>query len=258
MDAVTIHYHGTPISPRRVLNALAGRHFCVSFARPDDIETCHRIGQSVMHDNGAFSVWRKSRQAVADWQPFYAWVEPRLGNAVHWAVIPDEIDAGSQTQDALVRQWPFGARGAPVWHMDEPVNRLLALSDAWPRVCLGSTAEYAVVGSDAWRRRMDEVFDALAQRHRLLPWLHMLRGMQALPWGYPFASVDSTDVAQNHNRCRAVAGPLADAFPRQDVPEIRARRMADRWDAMQCPGRWVRHPVQAELAAIPVRPVGGG
>lgn len=26
-----------------------------------------------------------------------------------------------------------------------------------------------------------------------LPWMHMLRGMQAVDWGYPFASVDSTD-----------------------------------------------------------------
>jgi hypothetical protein len=31
---VTLHYHGTPITPRPVLQSLAGRHFCVSFAAP--------------------------------------------------------------------------------------------------------------------------------------------------------------------------------------------------------------------------------
>lgn len=49
---MTIHYHGTPITPRAVLDTLAGRHFCVSFAAPADVKHCHAIGQSVMLDNG--------------------------------------------------------------------------------------------------------------------------------------------------------------------------------------------------------------
>lgn len=44
---MTIHYHGTPITPRHILELLAGHPFCVSFAHPRDVETCHRIGQSV-------------------------------------------------------------------------------------------------------------------------------------------------------------------------------------------------------------------
>ena len=50
----------------------------------------------------------------------------------------------------------------------------------------------------------------------------MLRGMSLAGGPYPFASVDSTDVAQNHNR-----------------PQNTPARMAARWDAMQCPSRWV-------------------
>lgn len=46
----------------------------------------------------------------------------------------------------------------------------------------------------------------------------MLRGMQCVKWGYPFASIDSADVARNHNGNK-----------------LTAREMADRWDAMQCP-----------------------
>jgi len=57
-------------------------------------------------------------------------------------------------------------------------------------------------------------------------WLHMLRGMALAGSEYPFASVDSTDIARNHNR-----------------PQNTVRGMADRWDARQCPGRWrVRYP----------------
>lgn len=244
---MTVHYHGTPITPRSVLYALSGRHFCVSFAKPQDVAVCHQIGQSVLHDNGAFSVWKQTRAPVADWTPFYRWVEPWIANAVHWAVIPDEIDSGSQAQDYLVSQWPFGHRGAPVWHMDEPINRLLKLADEWPRICIGSTAEYRVVGSVSWFRRIDEAFEELTQRHRFLPWLHMLRGMQCVEWGYPFASVDSTDVAQNHNRRKPRIGGLIEAEPHD--PGEGAVRMASRWDAQQCPDVFTPQVRQGELVA---------
>lgn len=226
-----IHYHGTPITPVSALYSLAGRHFCVSHANPQDVARCHQIGQSGMLDNGAFSKWK--RKKATDWQAFYAWAENWLGYPTTWAVIPDEIDGGSQIQDALVREWPFGHKGAPVWHMDEPVSRLVKLSDEWPRVCIGSTREYAVVLSPAWVRKMDECWNELAKRHRFLPAIHMLRGMQCSGLGWPFASVDSTDVAQNHNR-----------------PQNTPRSMADRWDAMQCPGKWQQVEILAEAPLL--------
>lgn len=225
-----IHYHGTPITPVAALYHLAGRHFCVSHARPEQVARVHEIGQSVMLDNGAFSKWK--RGAETDWMAFYSWCERWLGYPTTWAVIPDVIDGGSQLQDALIREWPFGHRGAPVWHMDEPLPRLLALCDAWPKVCIGSTAEFRVVLSASWRRRMDECWNALAARHRHLPWVHMLRGMQCSGMHWPFASVDSTDIAQNHSR-----------------PQNTPRSMADRWDAMQTPGNWECRPEQMELVA---------
>ena len=219
-----LHYHGTPITPNAVLLTLAGKCFCVSHARPDQVEIVHQIGQSVMLDNGAFSKFTKDKPT--DWPAYYDWCDRWLDYPTTWAVIPDVIDAGSQEQDALIREWPHGQRGAPVWHSDEPIERLLRLCDEWPRVCIGSTGEHWRVLSDPWRARIDGAFNALARRHKRMPWLHMLRGMQLAGMEWPFASVDSTDVAQNHNR-----------------PQNTARAMADRWDAAQCPANWtIREP----------------
>src|SRR6185437_538797 len=217
--SVTIHYHGTPITPMDALYQLAGCHFCVSHARPDDAERAHEIGQSVMLDNGAFSAWK--RQHEPNWHDYYDWCDRWLDYPETWAVIPDVVDGGSQMQDALIRDWPHGHRGAPVWHMDEPMDRLLRLVDEWPRVCSGSTEEFKDVLSSPWRRRMDGMWDELARHHRRLPRLHMLRGMQLAGKQWPFASVDSTNIAQNHNR-----------------PQNTPRAMATRLDGLQCPGRW--------------------
>lgn len=221
---MTIHYHGTPITPTAVLYTLAGKHFCVSHAHPDQVERVHEIGQSVMLDNGAFSAFTKGKPT--NWPKYFDWCDRWLDYPTTWAVIPDAIDAGSQEQDALLREWPHGQRGAPVWHMDEPVERMFRLADEWPKVCIGSTGDYWKVLADDWRTRMDEVWNGLSARHRRMPWIHMLRGMQLSGKEYPFASLDSTDVAQNHHR-----------------PHNSARVMADRWDAFQCPSAWkIREP----------------
>lgn len=222
---MTIHYHGTPITPRSVLYTLAGRHFCVSFASPQDVRVCHEIGQSVMLDNGAFSVWKTGKSV--DWTVYYAWTDEWLAYQSTWAVIPDVIDAGSEAQDALMAQWPHGERGAPVWHTDEPIDRLCRLADDWPRVCIGSSGQHDP-GSAAWHRVMDAAMNRLCAG-RSPTWLHMLRGMNLADSGYPFASVDSTDIARNHNR------------------GIPARRMADRWDALQAPGLWAGRAEQVEF-----------
>jgi len=230
------------------MNSLAGRCFCVSFARPEQVGMAHQIGQSVMLDNGAFSAWRRGHEPV--WPKFYEWCDGWLDHPTSWAVIPDVIDGGSQLQDALVREWPHGHRGAPVWHMDEPMRRLLQLADSWPRVCIGSTAEYAVLGTDAWHRRMTEAFESLEQRHgRRLPWIHMLRGMQTVEWGYPFGSVDSTDVAQNHARKQRIGGPMVAGMPIHHADETSAARKAAAWDAAQCPPSRRPRAVQLELAS---------
>ncbi len=226
-----IHYHGTPITPRERLYELAGRHFCVSAARPENVKHCHQIGQSVMLDNGAFSFWR--RGAIPEWNGVYDWMEPWLDYPTTWAVIPDVIDGSEEDNDRLLISW-FQRRlpkGAPVWHLHESLERLRRLAHGYERVCFGSSGRYAQVASDAWRRRVCDSFDVIADERGRVPWVHMLRGM-AVGGEYPFASVDSTDIARNHNQ-----------------PQNTPRKMADRWDGVQPQPLWHRTGIQLEVTA---------
>lgn len=225
-----IHYHGCPITPRAELLTLAGRFFCHSFARPDDVQIGHEIGQGNMLDNGAFSTWRgRARGAAAreDWSAWWGWAEPWLEHPCTWAVIPDSIDGGVEENDRLLEEWGWRVgivQGAPVWHLHEPIERLVRLCDEWPfRVCFGSSGIYRTIGTVAWHSRVSEAFDAVADDVGRVPPIHMLRGMSMSGRHYPFASADSTDIAQNHAR-----------------PQNTAAKMAARWDSMQCPPRWVR------------------
>lgn len=232
-----IHYHGTPISPRPKLLELAGRCFCVSFAAPHDIAACHEIGQAVMLDNGAFTFWRTGRSV--SWDAYYEWCERWLAYRTTWAVIPDVIAGSARENDLLLAQWPFGTRGAPVWHMHEPIRRLLRLADSWPRVCIGSSQAYKSVASQAWHERMTAAMNALCGNGPAPVWLHMLRGLRLAGSSYPFASADSTNVARNH------AGAPTRGIARQSPGA-----MAARIDRCQCPGRWHKtNPRPARRAA---------
>ena len=232
-----IHYHGTPITPRKYLLNLAGRSFCVSFAAPSDVECCHGIGQSVMLDNGAFSFWRDKRRPFPGWSAYYAWAEPWLDHWTTWAVIPDVIDGTEPDNDHLIAQWPFGTRGAPVWHLHESLDRLARLVFEWPLVCLGSSGAYATPGTFLWRRRMAEAMHvACDERGRPRTRLHMLRGLAFGGDEYPFYSADSTNIARNH------AGAASVGRARRDV-----RAMADEIDAKQTPALWRRPAEQLEL-----------
>ena len=225
---MTINYHGTPITPNAALLSLAGKNFCVSHANPQQVETCHKIGQSVMLDNGAFTAWTQGKPT--NWQKYYEWCDKWLDYSTTWAVIPDAIDAGAEVQDELLKQWPHGQRGVPVWHMDEDISRLIKLLDEWPLVCMGSAGAYAKLLTPKWEARMDDAWDQISKRHQRTPRVHMLRGMQMCRLRWPFFSVDSTDVARNHNR------------------DGRPKGRAEMWDASQCPSKFVIQPEQLVLA----------
>lgn len=193
-------YHGTPLTPRAALDAvLPGRGACVSFWRPDDIDAVQQIAPFIMLDNGAYSEWQAALKrgeeffVREDWTPFYRWLEERLFVPGRWAVIPDAPGAPSQLNDGLLNDWPFGQRGAPLWHMDGPIERLGRLCERYDRVCLGWIGEFdpsingirrdeRKVGCDSYLRRMDEVAAFLGNRW---PVLHMMRGV-AVVRDYPF------------------------------------------------------------------------
>jgi hypothetical protein len=222
-----IHYHGTPLTPRSELLKMAGKHFCVSFANPADADWCLTHGQSVMWDNGAFTA--HTRGKPLDPASFSKWLEPRLGHP-HWAVVPDVIDGDVEQQRSLIAQWAHPRElSAPVWHLALPIDWLVELADSWPKICFGSSGAYWQVGYEAWERRADEAFNALIRRG-LRPWVHMLRGMDLAGDRWPFASVDSVNVARNF-KCRRIC------------PE----RMARVIDARQSPVSWKLRPEQGGL-----------
>lgn len=212
---MTIHFHGTPITPRAQLERMAGEHFCVSFARPDDAESCLKIGQSVLWDNGAFSLY--TRGEPLDVAALYAWLESRLHHP-HRAVVPDVIGGGVAEQRKLAASWPFPRDlGWPVWHLDKPLDYLSELADGWPGLCLGSAGPYWQVGSVLWAQRMDEAFEHLSRRGRL-PWVHGLRMLGQVGGRWPLASADSTNVAQNWQRDGGCARCKALSIDRVQAP----------------------------------------
>lgn len=224
-----IHYHGTPISPMKAIETMGGKHFCVSYARPDDLKRCLKIGQSLMLDNGAFSA--KTRGLPFDRNGFYAWVEPLLVHP-HWGVVPDVIDGSEDEQRQMVKSWPFRKEmGIPVWHLGLSISYLIELCDAWGRVCFGSAGEFWQIGTSKWCHRMDEAFNALVNTYgRQIPWVHGMRmlGQSSGPW--PLASADSTNVALHHAEHLECAGC-----------------MAKRIDSTNPPANWKIQPLQEVL-----------
>lgn len=193
---MTVHYHGTPITPAAQLARMAGEHFCVSFYRPDNADVCESIGQSVLWDNGAFSAYTKG--VAVDERALFAWLEPRLYHP-HRAIVLDRIGGDVDAQREMTGRWPFPRDLSwPVWHLDKPLDYLSELADEWPAIALGSAGPYWEIGGTAWQRRMEAVFEHLARRGRL-PWLHGLRMLGQVK-GWPLASADSTNVAQNFGR----------------------------------------------------------
>lgn len=224
-----IHYHGTPISPIKAIETMGGKHFCVSYARPDDLKRCLSIGQSLMLDNGAFSA--KTRGLQFDRNGFYEWVEPLLAHP-NWAVVPDVIDGTEDEQREMVKSWPFRKEmGIPVWHLGLSISYLIELCDLWGRVCFGSAGEYWQIGTPKWCHRMDEAFNALVKTYgRQIPWVHGMRmlGQASGPW--PLASADSTNVALHHAEHLECAGC-----------------MAKRIDSVNPPSTWNKQPLQEVL-----------
>jgi hypothetical protein len=213
----------------KAMETMGGKHFCVSYARPDDLKRCLRIGQSLMLDNGAFSA--KTRGLPFDRDGFYAWVEPLLVHP-HWGVVPDVIDGSEDEQREMVKSWPFRKEmGIPVWHLGLLISYLIELCDVWGRVCFGSAGEFWQIGTSKWCHRMDEAFNALVNTYgRQIPWVHGMRmlGQSSGPW--PLASADSTNVALHHAEHLECAGC-----------------MAKRIDSTNPPANWKIQPLQEVL-----------
>lgn len=216
-----IHYHGLPITPATAaVRAISGGHAFISFRHPDQLTIALECVQSFAVDNGAFSAWR-SGSPVLDWTMFYEWVaELHRYPTFDFAVIPDVIDGDEDRLDRLVSNWP--------------------------RICLGSSGEFAQIGTQAWWTRMAQAMDVICDRSgRPACKVHGLRMLDpAIFSRFPFASADSTNIGQNIGIDSAWKGTYT-----PPTKEARAAIMRERIESHQALTFWVRTaaPIQASL-----------
>lgn len=196
-----VPYHGTPITPQVVAaSVLTGACAFVSHSDARDLSVAVEVCRSFAIDNGAFNAWKKGKP-ITDWSAFYEWAQAcRRIPSCDFAVVPDVIDGSEADNDALMAEWPMPKHfGAPVWHMHEGLARLERMAADWPRLCIGSSGQFARVGDAKWWTRMDEAMRVVCDAEgRPMVKLHGLRMLNpAVFTRLPFASADSTNVARN-------------------------------------------------------------
>lgn len=242
-----IHYHGTPLTPTDdMVKAFAARHAMVSFENPQQIAIACEVCQSVVLDNGAFSAWTKDK--VYDFDGFAEWAAKWISHpAVEWCVIPDKIDGSEADNDAFLRDWGMpAALSVPVYHMHESIDRLARLAADYPRVALGSSGDFAVVGNDKWWHRMADMLDAICDGEgRPLVKLHGLRMLDPGVFSkIPLASADLTNVARNvgiDSAWRQAYAPHSRSVRALILMErIERRASASYWDR-DCIGAYQNH-----------------
>jgi hypothetical protein len=173
----------------------------VSFGAPHQVALVAEVCASFCLDNGAYSAWRAG-SPVTDWTDYFDWCREWLAHpGCDFAIIPDVIDGSETDNDDLLRLWESRSLpdGVPVWHLHESLGRLRSLLGRWRRVALGSSGEYAEIGTERWWHRMGEAMTVACDGHRRpLGRLHGLRMLAPTILSHiPLASADSTMVARN-------------------------------------------------------------
>jgi hypothetical protein len=246
-----IPYPGLPITPASAcVRAVGGGHAFVSFAHPDQLTIALECAQSIAVDNGAYPAWRRG-EPITDWTPYYEWIgELHRYPQFDFAVIPDVIDGTEEENDALLAEWPWRKSaphiGAPVWHLNESLERLARLVAEFPRICLGSSGEYAQIGTQKWWTRMSEAMDVICDKSgRPCAKIHGLRMLDPdIFTKFPFASADSTNIGRNIGIDSAWKGTYT-----PPTKEARAAIMRERLEVHQSPTFWDRKaaPIQEPL-----------
>jgi hypothetical protein len=251
-----IKYHGLPITPAQAaVAAVVGGHAFVSFAHPDQLSIAMECCESFAVDNGAFPAW-KAGTPIADWLPFYEWLS---GGALRhpafdFAIIPDAIDGSEEDNRRLIREWPFThALGCPVWHLNESLEFLNDLVDSFPRIALGSSGDYATIGTEAWWERMDVAMGVICDesgtpRTRI----HGLRMLDvAIYTRFPFSSADSTNIARNIGIDQRWKNGAYTPIGK----DARARIIRQRIESFQSPARYEKRSViQTDLFSELIMP----
>lgn len=262
-----IHYHGTPVTPvDAARELLTRRHGLVSFENPAQMPLVAEVCQSFVIDNGAYSKWmeamRKAERTDVVSGAFPAFqVESRVDVEAYaafvrewerhpgfdWCLIPDVIDGTEFDNDQMIARWcAAGMRhGVPVWHLHESLDRLKYFARCYDRVALGSSGQWATIGTPSWWARMDEVREAICDdRGRPVVKLHGLRMLSPEVFlRIPLASADSCNVAVNIGVDKRWTGPYQPL-----TAKTRALVMAERIEQRESAAVWERYtPEQFSL-----------
>jgi hypothetical protein len=237
-----IHYHGIAGASHKFLaTVMSGRHAFVSFADPGNLVNIAGICSTFALDNGAYSAWRK--QKPYDFAGYQDWVKQWFRHpAYDWHVIPDEIDGDENTNRKLVETWPISG-GIPVWHMHESLGFLKDLCSGFDTVALGSSGQYAVIGTQRWWGRMDE-----AMRHVCIDGqppcrFHGLRMLRIdVCSKLPLHSGDSTTAVRDSKYDASWRG-----YNAPTSPHMRGLVIADRLESQHPPAQWKCISVQQKL-----------
>lgn len=204
-----IHYHGTPMGGAREQRALAltGRDVLIPFLRPDDLSLALQLSRRIILDNSAFSYWKQGHGEYPCYEQYVDWVRPLLAHEkVDFCFIPDHIAGSPRQNDAYLSRWPadLAGRGVPVYHMHQPVSRLVALAQQYEHVGLGGGQGYEVLKSGRWWTRIHEMMQAVTDdAGRPLCHLHGLRMLDPKVFTQlPLSSGDSTNVARNSGQVK--------------------------------------------------------
>lgn len=189
-----IHYHGTPITPNKVLIALSGHHFFVSFWRPDNIALVSEIASTFALDNGAFSAYTKG--VVVDWAEYSDFVSEWTRPNMNFHVVPDVIGGSWRENMKLIESWD-APRAAPVWHMSEPLEMARELSESFEVLCIGGSVPPYTVNSPEWWSRINALMGVVCVDGRPKCKLHGLRMLDVKLRSIPFYSADSTNLCRN-------------------------------------------------------------
>lgn len=214
------HYHGLPIWGEGVMEiSTRGAGAFVSHAWPQQAKKALEFAGSVAFDNGAFSAW-KSGKPVRDWTPFYQWLMRYYHHDnLSFFIIPDVIDGGEEDNDRLIAELPsmFREKAVPTWHLHESIDRLVGLCEKWPKVCFGSSGQYAVIRTKLWHARMTEAFTEIYIKRGLKTKIHGLRMLDGRVLGnYPLDTADSTNLACNIPKFEAKYPELTNAIRSAD------------------------------------------
>ena len=197
-----IHYHHIDggMSKMDKSRFLTGKHGLVSFVYQSCLSIALEMCQTLVLDNGAFTVWKQGE--ALDVEGFTRWTESLYKHpSIDWALIPDSIEGSEADNDALLNDWPAHLPGVPVWHMHEDISRLERLCQNYRLVAIGSSGAWPNPGTATWWDRIGEALDYICDEEGRPPCkLHGLRMLDPRIFQHlPLASADSINAVRRSN-----------------------------------------------------------